>query len=191
MSSTLARRLLGLTIVIAIAALTAIIVRFFMESHSNNGRQSAKSTDVDISLKSIHLTESDHEGKIWELFASSGSYDKAKDRSLMENIRFTAERKLTSEPVKVTAKHGEYDHASKHLLLKGNVKAVSRDGISFDTSSITYDSAKRALRTPEKVILKDAAMLVEGKGFSMNLETGVVNLQSDVSAVIYPGRGKR
>lgn len=190
-SSTLARRLLGITIVVAIAALTIVIVRYLFTSHFKNSRPEKKTAAVDVALKSIHFSESDPTGKKWELFAANGTYDKASDRSSLEEIRFIVEKKLSSGPVTLTARHGEYSHASKNVLLKGDVKAMTADGTTFNTTAISYDSARRTMSTNEKVKLSDAALSVEGVGFNFNLDTGIATMHSSVTAVITPGkRGK-
>lgn len=190
-SSTLARRLLGLTIVVAIAALTIVIVRYFIASHFKSSRAENKSAAVDVALKSIHFTESDSTGKKWELFAANGAYDKANDRSSLEEIRFIVEKKLSSGPVTLTSRHGEYAHASKNVLLKGNVKAVTADGATFTTTIISYDSAKRIMSTKERVKLSDATLSVEGEGFDYNLDTGIATMHSRVTAVITPGKREK
>lgn len=190
-SSILARRLLGLTIVVAIAALTLVIVRYFIASQLKSSRPANNTAAVDVALKSIHFTESDASGKKWELFAANGAYDKANERSSLEDIRFIVEKKLSSGPVTLTARHGEYAHASKNVLLKGDVKAVTTDGTTFTTTAINYDSAKRTMSTNEKVRLSDAALSVEGDGFNFNLDTGIATMQSRVTAVITPGKRKK
>ena len=190
-SSTLARRLLGLTILVAIAALTIVIVRYFVTSHFKNSSLENKSAAVDVALKSIHFTESDSTGKKWELFATNGAYDKEKDRSSLEEIRFIVEKKQSNGPVTLTARHGEYAHASKNVLLKGDVKAVTAGGATFTTTVISYDSAKRTMSTAERVKLSDAALSVEGDGFDYNLDTGIATMHSRVTAVITPGKREK
>ena len=189
-SSILARRLLGLTIVVAIAALTIVIVRYFITSHFKNSSVESKSAAVDVALKSIHFTESDSAGKKWELFAANGAYDKANDRSSLEVIRFIVANRHSSGPVTLTARHGEYAHASKNVLLKGDVNAVTADGASFTTTVINYDSARRTMRTDAMVKLSDATLSVEGEGFDYNLDTGIATMHRRVTAVITPGKRK-
>lgn len=186
-SSTLARRLLGCTIVVAVAALTIVIVRYFIASNFKNSRPGSKPAAVDVALKNIHFTESDSGGKKWELFAVSGIYDKSNDRSSLEEIRFIVEKKL-SGPITLTARHGEYAHASKNVTLKGDVKAVTADGTTFTTSVVNYDSTARIISSNEKVKLADATLTVEGEGLDLNLDTGIANLHSRVTAVITPGK---
>lgn len=190
-SSLFARRLLGFIILVAVAALTIVVVRYFISNERRESRPATRTLAVDVALKKIHFTESDTTARKWELFAASGEYDKTADKTSLKDIRFVIEREGNGGPVTVTARHGEYAHASKNVSLQGDVLARTEDGTSFSTPRVNYSAASRILSGKERVKLADAALLVEGNGFDLAVDSREVWVHSNVTATIYPGKRKR
>jgi len=190
-SSLFFRRLLGGILLVAAALLTVVVARYFASSTRRESRPAAGSAAVDVALKNIHFTENDASAKKWELFAGSGEYDKASDRTSLKDIRFVIERTGRGGPLTVTARHGKYLHASKNVELQGDVLARTEDGASFATPSVMYDSTGRVLGGRERVRLADAALTVDGTGFDLDIDSRETRVHSNVTATIYPGKRKR
>lgn len=190
-SSLFVRRLLGVLILVAVAALVIVVVRYFVSNERREGRPAARSLAVDVALKKIHFTESDASTRKWELFATSGQYDKTADRTSLQDIRFVLERSGRGGPVTITAKQGEYAHASKNVSLHGDVRARTEDGTSVTTPMVSYNAATRVLSGKERVRLVDAALSVEGSGFDLAVDSRETWIHHDVTATIYPGKRKR
>ena len=185
------RRLLGGILLAAVAALAVIIVIYFINSSRRESRPVGRSPAVDLALKSIHFTESAASVRKWELFAASGEYNKATDKTALTDIRFVVERDGKGGPVTVTSRHGEYVHASKNVNLQGDVIARTEDGTTFETPKVMYNSTSRVLSGNERVKLVDAALSVEGIGFDLNVDRRETRVHSNVTATIYPGKRKR
>ena len=182
------RRILGFLILVAAFATIAVIIRYFIDSSRKDKKTSSSSIQTDVSMKTIHFTESHQNQKKWELFAQSGIYDKPKEKTSLEGVRFIVERDLKNGPVTVTAKHGEYLHSPKTVQLSGDVLAKTENGMTFETSQITYDSVKQTFRTRGKVKLTDAALTVEGVGMELMVDRQLAVVNTRVEATVYPGK---
>jgi LPS export ABC transporter protein LptC len=182
------RRILGFVILVAAFATIAVIIRYFIDNARKDNKNLSRSLSTDISMKTIHLTESHKNQKKWELFARSGIYDKPKEKTSLEDVRFTVERDLKNGPVTLTAKHGEYLHTPKTVHLEGNVLAKTENGMTFETSAISYDSVKETFMTKEKVRLTDAALTVEGIGMDLSIKREQAVVKNHVEATVYPAK---
>ena len=182
------RRILGLVIILAILATGAVISRYFIDNAKNDTKNLSKSVSADITMKTIHFTESVQNRKKWELFARSGSFDKPTEKTSLEEVRFIVERDNNKGPVTVTAHNGEYLHAAKTVHLRGNVLAKTDDDMTFETGQITYHSATKSFTTKEKVRLTDEALTVEGVGMDLFVDRQQAVVKSQVDATVYPGK---
>jgi LPS export ABC transporter protein LptC len=182
------RRILGFIILLATLATSAVIIRYFVENAKKDTKNNSKSVSADITMKTIHFTESEQNRKKWELFARSGIYDKPKEKTSLEEVRFIVERDSNKGPVTVTAKHGEYLHAAKTVHLSGTVLAKTENGMTFETTQINYDSATKRFTTKEKIRLTDEALTVEGVGMDLFVDSQQAIVKSQVDATVYPGK---
>lgn len=190
LNSLLLRRLLGGILVVALLVVVAVTVRFFTESSKRDKQDPSLQFDVDVGLKRIHFTESAAGRKKWELFAESGEYDKSAEKTTLSGIRFIVESDQKG-PVTVTAKHGEYFHSSKNLILNGGVIAKTEDGAFFECPGLLYSSKTRIFSTKEHVKFADKGITVEGIGMDFEIDGFAAKIHSRVSATLYPGmRGK-
>jgi LPS export ABC transporter protein LptC len=185
------RRLLGFILIAAVTLLTVVVVRYFSNSPLRENRPTVHSNAVDVSLQSIHFIETDASARKWQLFAASGEYDKVSDKSSLKDIRFVIERDGKGGPVTLTARHGEYSHASKNVNLQGNVLARTEEGTSLETPEVMYSSRSRILSGKERVKIDDAALTVEGTGFDFDIDSRNARIHNDVTATIYPGKRKK
>ena len=182
------KRILGFSVLLAAIATTAVVIRYFTENTRKDKLPLSNSQSTDISMKTIYFTESRENTKEWELYARSGIHDKAKEVTSLEDIRFIVERDGNNDPVTVTAKHGEYLHTPKTVHLEGNVLAKTKNGMTFETSQINYDSEKKRFTTKEKIRLTDAALTVEGTGMDLSVNSQQAIVKSQVEATVYPGK---
>jgi LPS export ABC transporter protein LptC len=184
------RRLLGLILLVAVVVLAAVIVRYFILNSLREKRQALRTAAVEVALKKIHYTEDTESARKWELFAETGEYDKATDKTILNDVRFIVQNAVKGGTVTVTARHGEYAHASKNVILREDVLAVAADGSSFSTPEVLYQANSRVLSGKSHVLLKDGALTVEGIGFDMDLNKGEARVHSNVTATINPAKRK-
>ena len=182
------RRILGFITLFAAFATTAVVIRYFIDNAKNDNKNISKSISSDITMETIHFTESHLNKKDWELFARSGIHDKPNAKTSLEDVRFIVERDIKNGPVTVTGKHGVYLHTPKTIHLEGNVLAKTENGMTFKTTQIDYDSAKKTFMTKEKVRLTDAALSVDGIGMDLFVDSQQAIVKSQVEATVYPGK---
>ena len=182
------KRILGFSVLLAAIATTAVVIRYFTENTRKDKLPLSNSQSTDISMKTIYFTESRENIKEWELYARSGIHDKAKEVTSLEDIRFIVATDGNYGPVTVTARHGECLHTPKTVHLEGNVLAKTESGMTFETSQINYDSAKKRFTTRERIRLTDAALTVEGIGMDLSVDSQQAIVKSQVDAVVYPGK---
>jgi len=185
------RRILGSVILVAAVATLVFIVRYFIDNAGEGKKSLSRSLSPDISMKTIHFTESHQNGKKWELFAQSGVYEKSTEKTSLEDIRFIVERDPKNGPVTVTAKHGAYLHSAKTVQLSGNVLAKTDDGMAFETPRLNYDSARQMFSTKSRIKLTDAALTVEGVGMDLWVDRQQSIVRKQVEATVYPGKRKK
>lgn len=182
------RRILGFIILFAALATTAVIIRYFMNNAADDKKNISKPISSDITMETIHFTESHLNRKDWELFARSGIHDKPNAKTSLEDVRFIVERDIKNGPITVTGKHGVYLHTPKTIHLEGNVLAKTENGMTFETAQIDYDSAKKTFMTNEKIRLTDAALSVDGIGMDIFIDRQQAIVKSKVEATVYPGK---
>lgn len=182
------RRILGFVILVAAVATLVLIVRYFIDNARKDKKSLSRTFSSDITMKTIHFTESHQNGKKWELFAQNGVYDKLKEKTSLEDIRFIVERDSKNGPVTVTAKHGTYLHSAKIVQLSGNVLAKTVDGLAFETPRLDYDSAKQMFSTKDRIKLSDEALTVEGVGMDLWVDRQQSIVRNQVEATVYPGK---
>lgn len=185
------RRILGFMILLTTAATIVVVIRYFIDNARKEKKNLSKSVSADISMTTIHFTESQGSLKKWELFARSGVHDKTAEKTSLEDIRFIVERDGKGGPVTVTSKSGEYLHIPKSVQLSGNVLAKTKDGMTFETTKISYNSPEQTFSTKERIRLTDAALSVEGVGMDLFVDRQQAIVKKQVEATVYPGKGLR
>lgn len=182
------RRILGFIIIFAALATIAVVIRYFTGNAQKDKKTASGFQSTDTSMKTIYFTENYQNRKKWELFAQSGVDDKIKELTSLQDIRFSVERDPKDGPITVTAQQGWYLHKTKIVHLEGNVLARTKDGMTFSTAQIDYDSATKLFTTKEKVSLTDAALAVEGVGMELSSDRQQAVVKSQVDATVYPGK---
>ena len=188
-NSLFVRRLLGLFVLLGVLALLVVVFRYFNRSgHKKQVKLPAAS--VDLALKNLHFTESDSGQRVWELFAAEGAYDKTTDLSTLKELRFIVLKAKTG-PVTVTARRGEYLHGARKVTLIDDVVARGKDGITFNTARITYDTEQRTFTTAAPVRLADGRLTVEGVGMDLDVDKQQAHVRRQVTATILPGKSDK
>jgi LPS export ABC transporter protein LptC len=188
-NSLFVRRLLGLFVLLGALALLVVVFRYF--NRSNHKKQvTLPAASVDLALKNLHFTESGDGQQVWELFAAEGDYNRAADLSTLKDLRFIV-LKAKNGPVTVTARRGEYLHAAKKVTLIDDVVARGKDGMTFATTRITYDTGRRTFATVAPVRLTDGRLTVEGVGMDLDVDKQQAHVRGQVSTTILPGKSTK
>lgn len=154
------------------------------------------SSEVDQSMKGMHMIETREGEKEWELWADQAISLKAKEVLELEKVRavFFSDNGVTFT---VTGSRGSVQVKSKNLRVEGDVVTRSSNGYLFSTPLIEYDSAARQLFAPERLEMlgpKDAdghSLKLTGLGLKAFLEKSVMEVLRDVKAEKTLAKGRK
>lgn len=144
--------------------------------------------NVEISLSTIHYTETKNGIKQWDLFAEKGEYDKAKDVTRLTGVRMVLHERGKSGDITLVADRADYFNASKDVALSGNVVAKSESGMEFTTGQASYESNRSVVVTEDRVRFSDGRLSVTGVGMELFVKTRQARILRDVTATIAPGK---
>lgn len=151
----------------------------------NESKQLAKDSNVDQSLKGMHMIETQEGSKAWELWSDKATSLKNKELLQLDTVKaiFFSNSGVTFT---VTGKQGFVTVKTKDLRVEGDVVTRSSNGYIFKSDMMEYKSADRSLSAPGKVEMfgpKDAeghALHLTGVGMKASLEKSSMEILSEV-----------
>ena len=157
------------------------------ESGDNESKEIAKDSNVDQSLKGMHMIETQEGRKEWELWSDKATSLKAKELLQLDSVKtiFFSDSGVTFT---VTGKQGLVQVKSKNLRVEGDVVTRSSNGYTFRSEVMEYESKGRALTAPGRVEMigpKDSqghALKLTGVGMKASLEKSNMEILSGVKA---------
>lgn len=138
---------------------------------------------VDLQIKDFVYTEVGESNSKWEITADSAKYIKNENLALFDLVKI----KLTTAEGKVfimTGDKGQMNTDKKDLQIKGNVVIVSDKGDRFSTDYLNFNDAEKKAYTDAPVLMEGKKMKIKGKGLTLYINTGELNLSSLVKAKI-------
>jgi LPS export ABC transporter protein LptC len=72
----------------------------------------------------------------------------------------------------------------KDIEIKGNVAITSESGDRFNTDYLKYSDAEKKFYTDAPVTMENNRMKIRGRGLTLFMNTGELNLSSSVKAKI-------
>jgi LPS export ABC transporter protein LptC len=138
---------------------------------------------VDLQIKDFVYTEVGAANSKWEIKAQTAQYEKKQNLALFDQVQI----KLTTAEKKVyvmTGAKGQMLTDKKDIEIKGNVVIVSDSGDRFTTDYLKYSDAEKKFYTDAPVIMENKQMKINGRGLTLFMNTGELNLSSSVKAKI-------
>ncbi len=153
------------------------------KSADGNGDDS----NVGQAMQGVHVIETKNESKEWELWADHALGMRDKDSLELSQVKakFFAEHEVTFEVVGAT---GIVETELKNMVVDGGVITKSSNGYVFRTQKISYDSAKRVLRSETAVDVKGPkdqngrSLAISGNTMTANLDQTFVLIEDNVKA---------
>ena len=163
---------------------------------SDNNKELAKDSNVDQSIKGMHMIETQEGGKEWELWSDKATSLKAKELLQLEVVRaiFFSDSGVTFT---VTGNKGLVEVKSKNLRVDGDVVTRSSNGYTFRSETMEYVSQNRHLSAPGPVDMvgpRDAeghSLHLTGVGMKASLEKSTMEILSEVRAEKSLEKGRR
>jgi LPS export ABC transporter protein LptC len=120
----------------------------------------------DPKMEGLSLTEI-HEGdRTWGLEAKKADFHPNQATINISGVK--VEFFGPGEDLRVKADEGIFNTKTRVLTLKGHVE-MQRGDLLIKTSRVTYVPAERVLIAPEKVVISEPRLKVEGKGLRVEL----------------------
>jgi LPS export ABC transporter protein LptC len=138
---------------------------------------------VDLQIKDFVYTEVGEANSKWEVKAQTAQYNKKQNLAVFDQVQI----KLTTAEKKVyvmTGDKGQMLTDKKDIEIKGNVVIVSDSGDSFTTDYLKYSDAEKKFYTDAQVFMENKQMKIKGRGLTILMNTGELNLLSSVKAHI-------
>lgn len=170
-------------IVVSMVALIAVVAIVRVNVNKPKNLLKAFQDSVDLQIKGFVYTEVGEAKAKWEVKAETATYNKKQNLVVLE----MAQIKLTTSDGKVfemSADKGQMFTEKKNIEIKGNVVIKSDEGDRFSTDYLSYNNAEKRFYTDAPVTMENKRMKVTGKGLSLSMNKGELNIPSLVKARI-------
>ncbi|MCX5849199.1 MAG: LPS export ABC transporter periplasmic protein LptC [Deltaproteobacteria bacterium] len=138
---------------------------------------------VDLQIKGFVYTEVGEANAKWEVKAETATYNKKHNLALFDQVQI----KLTTSDGKVfvmSADKGRMFTDKKNIEIEDNVVIVSDTGDRFSTDHLSYNDAGKKFYTDAPVTMENKRMKITGKGLTLFMNKGELNIPSMVKARI-------
>ena len=185
------RRHIGLTLLLILLGIEIVLLT--LDESKPDGERSAEAAALDPreereireSLTGVHMMETRHDGKGWELWADRSVRYRGEEDFHLEGIRAVFP---SSEGVSfaVTGRVGVVDVDTMNMQVEGNVVIQSTNGYIFKTSFLSYSSHNRCLKSPTFIEMmffhdkKGVPIVLKGLKMLADLDTSLVEVHDDV-----------
>ncbi len=140
-------------------------------------------SDEQITLKELIITETKEGQKFWEVYADSGYYNNGTDIAVLKNItgNFYKDGKII---LSVASPIAVYNRKKKEITLKGGARAANDKGIYIKAEEICWTGANDEIkaRGNVKIIRNNQVMTVSDES---SFDTGFTNLEISGNANTY------
>lgn len=141
--------------------------------------------EIRESLTDVHMMETRHDGKAWELWADKSFRYRGEEKFHLRGIRAVFPmRKGVS--FTVTGQVGAVNMNLMDMEVSGNVVTQSTNGYIFKTKSLSYVSSRRFLESPAPIEMtfprdrKGFPMTLKGSKMVADLNTSLIEIQGEV-----------
>lgn len=182
----LSKKTIIISSITIVSLVVFVAVLFIVRTNVNNKPKTllkALQNSVDLQIKGFVYTEvGDAKAKL-EVKAETATYDKGQNIAVLELVRI----KLITSDGRVfvmKADNGRIITDKKNVEINGNVVITSNDGDRFATDYLKYSDAEKKFYTDAPVIMENKRMKITGKGLTIFMKKGELNIPSMVRARI-------
>jgi len=181
----LSRKTIIISSVVIVFLLVLIAIAAIVRVNVNKPKNLLKvlQESVDLQIKGFVYTEVGEANIKWEVKAEIATYDKKQNLAVLEMVKI----KLTTANGKVfemSADRGQMLTKKKNIEIRGNVIISSDNGDKFSTDHLNYNDAEKKFYTDAPVTMENRRMKITGKGLTLFMNKGELNIPSMVKARI-------
>ena len=169
-----------LAIVLIVAALAGVFIRFRMQADTGRQTQQAAGSDAALSISGFEHTATRNGRTEWILQAAMARMYSEKQTAVLTDIEmkvFAAD----STQIELTADEGEFHTKTRDMQVRGSVVA-RYPGYTLRTESLHYRHDSHILYTNEPVIVTGANSRIRADSAQFEIKTRQVSLKGDVQA---------
>lgn len=135
--------------------------------------------EADMLMSKVRFVDTRQGQRNWVVESNTARLLKEKDRAFFAGVHITFYGKDGRE-MHLYSDNGELDTDSRNMRAIGDIRGRSSDGLSFFTSSLRYDYAKREISTDDPVKIIASGFETEGVGMRLDVDNETVRLLNQV-----------
>lgn len=175
-----------ISIVLLVAAVV-IVITVMIKTNTKQTKNSMKALQesVDLQIQGFVYTEVGADQDQWEVKAETATYDKKLNEAVLDVVQI----KLTTADGRIftmKADRGTITTDKKNIQIQGNVEMASDNGYKFYTESLNYRDSEKKIFTNASITMENKGMKVTGKGLTLYINKGQLNIPSAVKATLNP-----
>jgi LPS export ABC transporter protein LptC len=138
----------------------------------------------EVGLQEINFVQVKDGVKLWELKAEAVEYQQPQNLVSFKKVILTYFPK-GDQAIRLVGNLGKLDTKTKNIFLEGEVVISTPEGYELKVPSLYYRDDKREVFTEGSVNLKGPAILLDGLGMTMNLDSQKIQVEKKVRMTLY------
>jgi LPS export ABC transporter protein LptC len=140
-------------------------------------------------LRGLTYTQVEGGVRKWTLAATGARFDEDAKTATLTDVRLKF-YPTNGGWITLAGKEGTYDQRSKVVTLKGEVRGRSHDGMTMETTVLTYNEGNEQVYTDAEVIITGPQFRVRGRGMVVYVSERKVVFKNQVDSTFIPeGKG--
>jgi len=137
--------------------------------------------EADLTMQTIHYTETRNGERIWSVQADSAEHDLESGKARIEIIRMVVYDKRNGD-IRITAQQGELDLEHRQVRLSGKVVVETGKGQRLLADDLLFVDAERAVSTDGPVVVVGPDFEISGVGLRYEVDSRRLTLRKQVEA---------
>ena len=137
-----------------------------------------------VGLQEINFVQVKDGVKLWELKAEAVEYQQPKNLVSFKKVTLTYFPK-GDQPITLVGNLGNFDTKTKNISIEGEVVISTAEGYELKVPFLYYRDDIREVSSEGSFTLKSGAILLDGQGMTMNLDSQKVWVKKKVRMTLY------
>lgn len=137
-----------------------------------------------VGLQEINFMQVKDGVKLWELKAEAVEYQQPKNMVSFKKVTLTYFPK-DDQPITLVGNLGNLDTKTKNIFIEGEVVISTPEGYELKVPSLHYQDDIREISSDATFTFKSRAILLDGQGMTMNLDSQKVLVKKKVKMTLY------
>lgn len=152
------------------------------EERQNQGKARFVLPAADMVLDKVRFTDTQGGRPNWVIESDTATLLKEKNRARFHGVHLTFFAR-DGRVMRLESREGELDTVTRDMIVRGDVRGRSSDGLEFYTSSLNYNDDRREIETRAPVKIVAPNFQTEGVGMVVDLRQERVRLLNQVRSM--------